>query len=316
MFWFAEKNNDPSKLWVEKGYLEQSDFSKFTSNRLLPAIMVWAKDISIGSITEPDHKVWMGQGPNPVFLMRSSWNDSRAIYAGFKAGSPSVNHGHMDIGSFIMEADGVRWASDLGSQNYNSLEEKGIQVFGKTQDAQRWTILRMNNYFHSTLTIDGALQRVDGYAKIDRFSDQSAFSFAISDMSTVYNGQLKQAKRGIGMVDQAYVMIRDEVVTLDEQTVLQWRMLTEANVSLEGNKAILKKDGKRLHLIPDGSMPFEMKTWSTVPTTDYDAPNPGTIMVGFEAILPANSITFFQVLLVPEKVVSTISDLEKSLAEW
>ena len=73
-------------------------------------------------------------------------------HVGFKAGSPSVNHGHMDIGSFVMEAEGVRWAFDLGVQNYNSLESKGIKVFGKDQDAQRWSILRMNNYFHNTLT--------------------------------------------------------------------------------------------------------------------------------------------------------------------
>ena len=29
--------------------------------------------------------------------MRSSWNDSSAVYVGMKMGSPSVNHGHMDL---------------------------------------------------------------------------------------------------------------------------------------------------------------------------------------------------------------------------
>ncbi|NJK99000.1 MAG: heparinase, partial [Bacteroidales bacterium] len=75
--------------------------------------MIWGKGIPLDKIKEPASKVWMGQGANPVCLMRTSWNDPNAIYVGFKAGSPSVNHGHMDIGSFIMEADGVRWASDF-----------------------------------------------------------------------------------------------------------------------------------------------------------------------------------------------------------
>ena len=316
MFWFAEKNNDPSLLWVEKGYLERSDFSKYTGNRILPAIMVWAKDIPISSISEPASTVWMGQGANPGYLIRTSWTNPNAMFVGFKAGSPSVNHGHMDIGSFVMESDGVRWASDLGVQSYNSLESKGIKVFGKTQDAQRWTILRMNNYFHNTLTIDGELQRVDGFAKIDRHADEPDFSYAISDISTVYDGQLMAAKRGVGMVDQQYVIIRDEVATLSKPTLLEWRMLTTANVEINDGMILLKKDGRRLHMLPMGSVPFELKTWSTEPTTDYDAPNPGTIMVGFEAQLPADSDAFFQMVMVSEKIASSISVMEKPLDSW
>ena len=67
-------------------------------------------------------KMWVGQGKNPVALMRTSWTDTNAIYVAMKGGSPSVNHGHMDVGSFIMEANGERWAMDFGMQDYNSLE--------------------------------------------------------------------------------------------------------------------------------------------------------------------------------------------------
>ncbi|MDP2889730.1 MAG: heparinase, partial [Bacteroidota bacterium] len=116
MFWFAQKNNDPSQLWVEKTYLQRDDFSRFTRDRLLPAIMIWGKDLPLDKVSEPKVKAWKGQGANPLAMMRTSWTDPNAIYLGFKAGSPSVNHGHMDIGSFIMEADGVRWASDFGMQ--------------------------------------------------------------------------------------------------------------------------------------------------------------------------------------------------------
>ena len=117
MFWFAQKNNDPSLLWKEKQFFNTDDFSKFTNDRLLPTVMIWGKDISLESIKEPTMNTWIGQGKNPVCLMRTSWTDPKAIYLGFKAGSPSVNHGHMDVGSFVMEADGIRWAIDLGIQN-------------------------------------------------------------------------------------------------------------------------------------------------------------------------------------------------------
>ena len=42
-----------------------------------------------------------------------------------KMGSPSVNHGHMDVGSFLLEADGVLWGMDMGGEEYNRLETRG-----------------------------------------------------------------------------------------------------------------------------------------------------------------------------------------------
>jgi len=316
MFWLAERNADPSLLWSENKFLQVDDFSKFTGNRLLPAIMIWGKNISLGQIKEPNSKVWVGLGNNPVCIMRTSWIDPKAIYLGFKTGSPKVNHGHMDIGSFVMEADGVRWASDPGMQNYESLESQGMSIFGKTQDAQRWTIFRMNNYSHNTLTINDELQRVNGYTKIDRYSDAENFSFAISDISTVYIGQLKKAVRGVGIKDEQYVVVRDEVQTLDKTTTVRWNMLTYANVELGNKEVTLTLDGKKLYLKVQGPDNITMKTWSTEPTTDYDAPNPGTILVGFECELPANSNDSFEVLLVPENADETADFLNKNLEIW
>ena len=52
-----------------------------------------------------------------VVFMRGSWDDPKASYIGFKAGRNGVNHGHLDLGSFVMDALGVRWASDPGSDH-------------------------------------------------------------------------------------------------------------------------------------------------------------------------------------------------------
>jgi hypothetical protein len=59
-----------------------------------------------------------------------------------------------------------------------------------------------------------------------------------------------------------------------------------------------------------------MKTWSTAPTTDYDAENPGTVMVGFECSLPANATESFEVLLVPENIGGAASFVNKNLTNW
>ena len=316
MFWFAEKTNDPSILWSEKKFLEQSSFDGFKGIRDLPALMIWGKNIPINSIPEPEEKFWTGQGPNPVSMMRSSWTDSKAVYLGFKAGSPSVNHGHMDVGSFIMEADGVRWATDLGIQSYESLESLGMNIFGKGQDAQRWTIFRMNTYSHNVLIVDGEQQRVNGYAKIDRYSDGENFMFSISDISTIYNGQLKSVTRGVALKDLKYTIIRDEFETLDKTTTVRWNMVTYSNVELGDKGATLIDNGKVLKLKVQGPDNIQMKIWSTAPTNNYDAENPGTIIVGFECELPANSTESFEVVLVPQSLEADANFTNMTLDEW
>jgi hypothetical protein len=316
MFWIADRTNNPSVLWSEKRFLETSNFSSFTGIRELPAIMIWAKDIPLSKITEPTEKFWMGQGPNPVAMMRTSWTDGGAVYLGFKAGTPSENHGHMDIGSFVMEANNSRWATDLGSQNYNSLESLGMKIFGKDQDAERWTVFRMGTYSHNVLIIDNEQQRVNGYAKIDKYSDAEEFMFGISDISTVYNGQLKKATRGVGIKDGKYTIVRDEIETLDKPTLVRWNMVTFSHVELGNKEATLTDNGQILYLRVQGPDNIEMKTWSTAPTNDYDAENPGTIMVGFECDVPANSSQAFEVILVPKPVEAEAAFLDKTLDEW
>ena len=317
MFWFAQRRNDPSVLWVEKTYLATNDYSKYTKDRLLPALMIWGKGIPLEQISEPSSRFYIGEGSSPVCLMRTSWTDPNGIYLGFKTGSPSVNHAHMDMGSFVMEADGVRWACDLGAQNYESLESKGMSIFGRSQDAQRWTIFRMNNYAHNVLIVNNELQQVKGYAKIDKYSDKPEFSFAVSDLSTVYSGQLAKLTRGVGIVDQSYVVIRDEIQSSSSPAIIRWNMLTKADVKITGaNTAELTSEGKKLLLKVQANATIRMKTWSTEPTNDYDAPNPGTTLIGFECEIPANSCETLQVLLIPEKFENNALFLNRTLNEW
>lgn len=317
MFWFAEKNNDPSLLWMEKRYLQEDDLSRLTRDRLLPAIMIWGKEIDVDKIAPPKETFWVGQGANPVCMMRTSWEDPDALYLGFKAGSASVNHGHMDIGSFVFESDGVRWAADFGMQEYESLESRGIQLFGRTQDAQRWSVFRLNNFVHNTLTVNNQLQRVKGYAAIDRYSSQPAFSYAMSDVSAIYENQLASIKRGVAMVDRKYVVVQDEMTAPDTMTTVRWTMLTPAEVRIvDNNTAILTKDGKQLFLEVTSPARIRLTTWSTEPQTDYDAPNPGTTRVGFEVQIAPGKKEVFTVTLIPEGIEKEKKPAIKPLDQW
>lgn len=317
MFWFASKVNDPTLLWVERDYLTNRKPESHMGNRILPAIMLWSNGISIDKVTAPKSTMWVGHGKVPVAMMRTSWTDTNAIYVAMKGGSPSVNHAHMDIGSFIMEANGVRWAMDFGMQDYESLESKGIKLFGRTQDAQRWTVFRLTNLVHNTLAFNNQHQRVDGSAPITSSSSQPNFMHAVMDLSEVYKGAVEKSVRGIAIVDKSYVVIRDEIQPLSNETTLRWTMLTPAEVKITGdNKIELTKDGKKLLLQVRSPVKVTMKTWSTDPPNSYDAPNPGTTLVGFEAVLPANKSAEFNVELVPVAAASKVRKPVQALQQW
>ncbi len=317
MFWFAKKLNDPSLLWVERNRLINSDPKRHVKNRLLPATLLWSNGLNVSKIAEPKATTWVGKGKTPVALMRTSWSDSSAIYVGVKGGSPSTSHAHMDAGSFVMEADGVRWAMDFGMQEYESLESKGVDLWNMRQNSQRWQVFRYNNFVHNTLTINNELQRVDGMAPLSSHSNTPLFMNAIIDLTSLYKASLVNANRGVAIVDKAYVVVRDEVQTSPAETTVRWTLLTPANVNLTGtNKAELTKDGKTLTLQVMEPATVVMKTWSTDPTHDYDTPNPGTTLVGFEVKIPANTKTAITVLLTPASSASQKKQVVPPLQQW
>ena len=314
MFWFGNRLSDPSLLWSERYMLLNKSMS---NDRSLPALMIWSAGMSVNEITPPLKKLWVGQGKNPVALMRSSWTEKEAVYVGIKGGSPSVNHGHMDVGSFIMEALGERWAMDFGMQDYNSLETAGVDLWNMKQNSQRWEVFRYNNLAHNTLTVNNQLQIVGGYAKINSSAESDAMINAVTDISSVYSGLLNKAVRGIAIVDNKYVTVRDEIETSNSETVIRWNMVTSANVTItDKNTAILTKNGKTLSFRVKEPASVTMKTWNTVPSNSYDAANPGTTMVGFEVTVPANTKAALTVLLLPQGAAENSSVTNLKLENW
>ena len=222
----------------------------------------------------------------------------------------------MDAGSFIMEADGERWAMDFGMQDYNSLETAGVDLWNMKQNSQRWQVYRYNNYVHNTLTVNDSLQEVLGYSVISPYSDNPSMMNAITDLTFLYKDDLKKAKRGIAIVDKKYVMVRDEIETLNKEAKVRWNMLTSANVTIVGKDIELTKNGRKLDvkiISPPGA---ELKTTGTEPPHSYDAPNPGTTLIGFEITVPANSKEDLVVLLLPEGAVENEIITAIGLGSW
>jgi hypothetical protein len=323
LFWFARKNKDTGLLGNQfhqiKQWLAQdkTDAGADEAMRYLPLIALWWPDTTTPK--EPHLPLqWLGRGQQPLAIFRTSWTDSDSMWLALKGGSASLNHAHMDAGSFVFEADGERWAKDLGAQNYHSLESKGISLWDKKQESDRWKIFRLNNHSHNVITINGQLHRVDGASRIVGFSDDPETSVAILDLTPVYAGQATQVTRGYVFRPKKHVLVRDEIEGLKPGDTARWAMVTEAMVSPDGTRATLTLNGKKLEakLLSPAKAHFESIP-ADPPKDDFNVANPGTNILIVKATAPASGRLEFNVLLTPGAKPPTDEPLAKKfLAQW
>lgn len=292
--WFAARYGRPDWLIGEIELLDERLDSwrekPEQAGRFAPLSLLWlargAKASAASRVALPLH--WRGDGHVPITIHRSSWTDPDAVFVGIKAGSPSANHGHMDVGSFVLDADGVRWSHDIGAEGYHGIEARGMNLWSRRQDSDRWKIFRLNNHSHSTLVIDGALQHVPGKGKIIAFSDDPERAHTIIDMSELYPGV--RVRRGIRLLSSKQVIIQDELQGLKPGTRVRWGMLTLGEAGKEGGRSLELTQGNAslslLRISPTGDVQGWRVIDSETPRNEWDSPNPGTAMVAFEALAP------------------------------
>jgi hypothetical protein len=302
MFWFYDKTKDPSILYNQIRLYQRDGTRRIRKDRLAPAMVIWGASASLSNPVKPSRLYWKASGDNPVCFMRTAWDDTSAIFTGMKMGSPSVNHAHMDVGSFIMEADGVRWAIDMGGENYYRLESRGVDLWNMNQDSQRWDVFRYNNFAHNTLTFNHKLQKVDGKAEITGYSDSENDMYVISDLTPVYKGQVKSAKRAVSLINKEYVVVEDKIETSNRYTMATWTLVTPANAKVISNDVLLlEKDGKKLYVKVSGPESIRWHISPAVSPFSFDSPNPGVSIVGFDTDLKRSATQNIVVRLIPEE---------------
>ena len=180
-----------------------------------------------------------------VVFLRSAWEDPKALWVGFKGGDNRANHSHLDLGSFVLDALGERWATDLGSDDYNL-----PSYFG----GKRWTYYRLRTESHNTMLINGQNQPAKAKAPIVAFTDSRDDARAVADLSAAYP-MARSAHRGVAMLGRKCVLIQDEV-RADQPLDVLWGMVTRAKVRTDGAGVVLEKKPKRLYgriLSPEGA---------------------------------------------------------------
>lgn len=297
LYWFAAETGNAGLVGQDRERIAGSkDKLRIESPRMLPFAMLFASRCDFGKTADDGTRFWCGRGEVPLFIYRNG-----DTYLAAKGGSPSHSHAHMDGGSFVYEWDGIRWAADLGSQNYYSLESRGVKLFARGQNSPRWSVFRLSNVSHNTLTINDKLHRYDGKAEmIETYSEECRYG-ARFDLAPILFDVAK-AERTITIDDEANVKITDDIVAGDEACIVRWTMVTGASPRIIDRRTIeLTHSGKRLLVRASSPTRIEAFIMSNDPPHDYDAPNPNTCRIGFTTDIRRGKQAVIKVELVPER---------------
>ncbi len=192
-------------------------------------------------------------GFEDMAIMRSAYLDPDATFAAIKSGYNYTNHGDLDIGTFVFDAMGERWAEELGPGDYGAPQYfAGLVGFG------RWQVYRKRAEGQNTLVINPDKTPDDQYAlaevEISSFQETSHGGKAIIDMTEAYclNGA-KSVVREFEMFDNHSKLRITDTISCPNKSEIYWFMHTKATIEIldEGKTAKLTIGDKSLRATLD-----------------------------------------------------------------
>ncbi|KAJ7161507.1 chondroitin AC/alginate lyase [Mycena crocata] len=303
MMFYADFYNQPQYALFQR---DQHDAAE-------PWSMFWYNPTIAGAFWDGkplDH--FFDNGNDQWASMRSTWTDNNALYVAMKAGMNKNHqtHNDLDVGDFVLDALGTRWAGELGSADYLYPN----YFSSGDQNADRWKWYRKMTEGQNTILINKANQNVDAQPTVKHGTsnttqgpttvfevDKDSTAFFTTDMTSAYF-DATSVKRGVRLLNgRKQVLIQDEVTA--SQGVM-WRMHTNATVTTSGTTATLALDGQTMKVeilnAPSGAAftSTAAKRFDSDPTPPQpDQDNPGVTVLIID--LPAGTYNL-QVLFNPQ----------------
>ena len=301
MLWFGKELNradlatDEIKK-INQFIQQETDVNlpkKVFLNRHFPLEILWWEPNLAENIQKTLPKHYTSKGGLALGVMRSEWNNPKATFVAIKGGTANYSHAHMDIGSFVLEAKGVRWAIDLGTENYDRMRAAKIDLWNYSQSSDRWTTFRAGSESHNILRFDSENQQVDGKATIEEVKSSKGSIGNVVDLSSIYSKKAEKVVRTILLNSENSVSIQDEWITKETALEVAFQWLTKAKVSKTASGLLLEQTGETLEL--NIEQPISMKDVSieieelSAPKNLQDSPNPELKRIVIKQRTPARS---------------------------
>lgn len=200
-------------------------------------------------------------------LFRTSWTDTSTVWAGIHGGKNNSNHGNLDAGTFILEANGVRWFEELGSDSYSLPGYFGydglVNYYRKRAEGQNTIIVNPDDY---------ADQNIYAITDIVKYESKAKGAFAVLDMKDALGvSKVDSANRGLMLTSNRRSVVLQDEISLKEKGEVYWFAHTKADieVSADGKSAILTRGGERLYakIVSDNNAKFTVMDAERLPTS-------------------------------------------------
>ncbi|MGN0189870.1 MAG: heparinase II/III family protein, partial [Candidatus Cryptobacteroides sp.] len=295
-WYFADRFSDPGSLFLDLKEIESGKPLDMTE-RLSPLFLIYASRYDGAPVEQPSDKVYYGKSEIPIVVARTGW-DKDDIYLGIKGGRADYSHSHMDVGSFVYEADGVRWASESHIKGgypviEKQLKPKGVSLFSYRQTSWRWKVFSYRPQEHSTLIINDKLHIPSGEGIFTEIIDEPGRKGAVIDITAPLGQDVDSAVRTIEIVDDEYLRITDVITASDLGPVdVRFNIMSDA-YSMATKEGVILTSGNSAAFLSATGAKVRYQTWSANPTdypndvNSYLSLEDGTSICGYVYTVPS-----------------------------
>ncbi len=270
LFWYADRYHMPELALFQR---ENQTVNDLMDQHLA---MLWYNPELLEGVDENEQQLdyfLMNDDYESIASFRSFPGDEAQIYAAIKSGNNQSPHTDMDVGTFVLEAMGERWFTELGKDNYSL-----TGYMSRGENGQRWTYYRKRAEGQNTLVINPDStggQAFDAKCQIIDYQSGYDGGYATVKMLDAYDLYgAKNMKRALALFDnRSRVLLRDEI-NLNTASTIYWFAHTKANISIsaDGKTAELTMNGKTL--LAQISTPAEAKFTKMSAKPLSSSPNP------------------------------------------
>lgn len=248
-----------------------------------------------------------------MISMREDWEKSDAMNFGVHGGKNNVYHGHSDGGTWIFDILGERWAVDLGMDHQSYVGYTMENLYRCRAEGHNMLV------FNPSKDADFVKQ---SYTKLIRYETAPKGGIVVYDNSEGYRKWTSDVTRGFYIGDdRRSLTVRDEFKVSSQNTTVYWNMQTPANIEIDGNKAYLTINNKKIcvEFLTDAPQ-FELLSLKAEPLpgsieNDYMTKDPTINKLALRATVNGNAYIEAK-LYVPGEPSSKSGMLNKPISEW
>ncbi len=176
-----------------------------------------------------------------IVSIRDSYDFSKMqTYFSTHFGTTEGYHQHDDCGTFVLDLMGERWAHDLGSENYNLINElkySSLDLIRYKGEGHNILILSPEKHGREFITTRGKSIPI-AKAEANKYG-----GYVTADMTEAYD-EVSNMQMGYYIGDNMQSMTYRNEFTIPTSQTAYWSMWTKAGITIDGNVAFLAQNGK------------------------------------------------------------------------